>query len=354
MPSEFPIVDTHPDPDSIQDLRLLAPWPELSAEVSALGDLSVLSDHDHGHVPYVLLLLHYLEGWKKSHSGKYPDTFKEKTQFRDLVRAGARTSNAEGGEENFDEAAGAVLKTITPPAIGAGCREMFEVLDSSSVNQRASNFWSIASAIKSFYKKHGVLPLPGSLPDMKARSADYVKLQNIYKSKARRDVAEVTATVRSLQGPNNTTPAPDAEIEAFCKNAAHVKIVLGTPLPSLSGPGTPDADDLSRDIFSARLKSLAKSSADNEDSLLPIWLALQLLGSDPSSLTDLPTGIVENCRSATAELDRASGGEMHNISSICGGMVAQECIKIITRQYVPVDNTCIFDGIQGKTEVIRL
>jgi amyloid beta precursor protein binding protein 1 len=29
-------------------------------------------------------------------------------------------------------------------------------------------------------------------------------------------------------------------------------------------------------------------------------------------------------------------------------MVAQEAIKVITRQYVPVDNTCVFDGIRAK------
>jgi amyloid beta precursor protein binding protein 1 len=34
---------------------------------------------------------------------------------------------------------------------------------------------------------------------MKAQSADYVSLQNIYKTKARQDVEEVTATVRHLE-----------------------------------------------------------------------------------------------------------------------------------------------------------
>jgi amyloid beta precursor protein binding protein 1 len=51
---------------------------------------------------------------------------------------------------------------------------------------------------------------------------------------------------------------------------------------------------------------------------------------------------------------RARGGELHSISSFVGGLVAQEAIKVITKQYVPVDNTCVFDGIRSITAVLRL
>ncbi len=34
--------------------------------------------------------------------------------------------NAEGGEENFDEAVSAVLKTVTPPSLPSGAKEVFE------------------------------------------------------------------------------------------------------------------------------------------------------------------------------------------------------------------------------------
>ncbi len=57
---------------------------------------------------------------------------------------------------------------------------------------------------------------------------------------------------------------------------------------------------------------------------------------------------------AAREVSRAKGGELHNISAITGGLVAQEVIKITTRQYVPIDNTCIFDGIGSRCQVLRL
>lgn len=51
---------------------------------------------------------------------------------------------------------------------------------------------------------------------------------------------------------------------------------------------------------------------------------------------------------------RAGGGELHNISALTGGLVSQEVIKVITEQYVPVDNTCVFDGVRSKSAVIRV
>jgi amyloid beta precursor protein binding protein 1 len=51
---------------------------------------------------------------------------------------------------------------------------------------------------------------------------------------------------------------------------------------------------------------------------------------------------------------RARGGELHNISSLWGGVVSQEIIKVVTKQYVPVDNTLLFDGIQSTTASLRL
>ena len=345
LPPTFPVVDTHPDPDSTQDLRLLAPWAELSAEVSKLGQLKGMEDHDHGHIPYILLLLYYLEEWKASHSGSLPSTFKEKTQFRDLVREGARTNNPEGGEENFDEACAAVIKTINPPSVGSGCKEMFEMYACTALTEHSANFWIIANAIKTFYKKHSVLPLPGSLPDMKARSADYISLQNVYKSKARADVAEVLQTVRYIEKNLKrgvAMPVPESEVEQFCKNAAHVKVLTGSPLihTRLNQP----------EILNALKESLNDPNA-LAPHLTPIFLSL--LQTDnidvdtKAALHKLADG------QEFEEVQRAKHGELHNIASLTGGQVAQEAIKLITRQYVPVDNLCIFDGVASRSEVLK-
>lgn len=140
LPPAFPIVETHPDPASTQDLRLLQPWSELKEFMeSKTKDLESMSDHEHGHVPYLLLLLRFLEDWKESHNGNPPIDYKEKKEFKAWIESNARTNNPEGGEENFDEAAAAVLKSLSKPSLPSGLREVFEDVGSHLVDGKVSN-----------------------------------------------------------------------------------------------------------------------------------------------------------------------------------------------------------------------
>jgi amyloid beta precursor protein binding protein 1 len=98
-------------------------------------------------------------------------------------------------------------------------------------------------------------------------------------------------------------------------------------------------------------------------SLLPIYLALTSTSLGAKNSTEILESIErrlpnasENTRlvEVAEEVARAKGGELHNISALTGGMVAQEAIKLITKQYIPIDNTCIFDGITSRTQVLRI
>lgn len=93
-----------------------------------------------------------------------------------------------------------------------------------------SNFWIITEAVKKFYEQHKELPLPGSVPDMKAQSEVYVKLQNIYKAKARKDIAEVKKAVEAHPRGHEVD---SQEIETYCKNAAFIKLVRSTESESI-------------------------------------------------------------------------------------------------------------------------
>jgi amyloid beta precursor protein binding protein 1 len=231
LPPAYPVVDTHPSPESTQDLRLLRPWPELVQYAQEkTADMNGMAPEDHGHIPYLALLLHFLEDWKQQHDGKVPDNYKDKTEFRSIVAKATRTNNPEGGEENFEEAVAAVLKSLNQPTPSSAVTEIFKTPECLLVRQDSPSFWVIANAIGLFYTKYGVLPVPGSVPDMKARSADYIQLQNVYKSKARKDLAEVVDSVRFLErNANRSTAIEEKDIEAFCKNAAHIKLVRGRP-----------------------------------------------------------------------------------------------------------------------------
>ena len=390
LPPTFPVVDTHPDVSATTDLRILKPWSALRAFVRGkTADLDGMSTHDKGHIPYVCLLLHYLAVWKEKHDGKVPETYKEKQEFRDeYVRKGSPD------EENFGEAVAAVLKSLHPPMAPSAVREVLNATEARDLDADSAAFWVIANAIQCFYAKRGELPLPGAVPDMKALSADYIQLQNIYKTKAREDCAEVLSTVRKLE---KATGRPlersigEKEVENFCKGAAHIHLVRGRPL-QIVHPGQPVT-------FGDRTKSMA-AELTNPESLIGTYLAflawddfvgahaaqldgagLRPPGSDTATVdadaaklthtahqicdalihaadtpvsepdySDLLRSIARTCR----ELARAGGVELHPVASLTGGMLAQEVIKVVTRQYVPVNNTCVFDGVASRTYTLRV
>ena len=108
-------------------------------------------------------------------------------------------------------------------------------------------------------------------------------------------------------------------------------------------------------------------------SLFPIYLAMRGLAScrpmrcHKTQIVEAVKGLLsddlsneeygdinEKLEKVAEDLARAEYGELHNISALTGGMVAQEMIKIITKQYIPIDNTCVFDGIKSRTQVFRV
>src|SRR5699024_2064497 len=140
-----------------------------------------------------------------------------------------------------------------------------------------------------------VLPLPGSLPDMKAQSADYVALQNIYKAKAKKDVEEVTGTVRRIEsqlGPR-AIAVPEKEIEIFCKNAAHIKVVHGRDIPQL-------------DQADAHMFKTIRNNLGFPETLMPIFLATQILDAIVTDIQEgkQVSGSIDDEAVWTAQIDR--------------------------------------------------
>lgn len=127
LPGTFPIVDTHPDETATTDLRLLSPWSELSEfSQSMTKDIDSLDSHEHGHLPLVVILLHYLEKWRENHDGANPVSYSDKIAFRDLVSKAMRRDNPEGGEENFEEAVAAVMKHVVQPSVPGTLKQLFD------------------------------------------------------------------------------------------------------------------------------------------------------------------------------------------------------------------------------------
>jgi len=54
------------------------------------------------------------------------------------------------------------------------------------------------------------------------------------------------------------------------------------------------------------------------------------------------------------ELCRYGASELHSVAAFIGGCCAQEAIKLITHQYIPIDNILIYNGIQQSTSVFKI
>ena len=93
-------------------------------------------------------------------------------------------------------------------------------------------------------------------------------------------------------------------------------------------------------------------SANSEAAVDEVWAEMQALGAecaggDASALTSLS-------RAHAVEIVRYGGCDIHNIGAIVGGIASQEAVKLITHQYVPINNTYLFNGLACVGKVYEL
>lgn len=62
----------------------------------------------------------------------------------------------------------------------------------------------------------------------------------------------------------------------------------------------------------------------------------------------------EKIEASVLELVRSGYASLPPTTALLGGVVAQEAIKLITKQYVPADNTVVYDGIRQAIGVFQL
>lgn len=122
-------------------------------------------------------------------------------------------------EENFEEAEAQAYRSWTPTTIPSDITSLLSSLSLSSVTPSSPPFERLLAALSRFAIKNGVLPLSATLPDMKADTANYIKLQNMYKQRAEEEKAEFRGYV---QGEVN-----GALLDSFVKNAHALKVLKG-------------------------------------------------------------------------------------------------------------------------------
>ncbi|GAB1293533.1 NEDD8-activating enzyme E1 regulatory subunit [Apodemus speciosus] len=307
---EHPVIESHPD-NALEDLRLDKPFPELKEHFQSY-DLDHMEKKDHSHTPWIVIIAKYLAQWYSvvslcssgcpgTHSvdqaglelrnppasasqvlglkacattartnGRIPKSYKEKEDFRDLIRQGIlkNESGAPEDEENFEEAIKNVNTALNTTQIPSSIEDIFNDDRCRNITKQTPPFWILARALKEFVAKEGQgnLPVRGTIPDMIADSSKYIKLQNVYREKAKKDAAAVGDHVARLLQSVGQEQAPESisekELKLLCSNSAFLRVVRCRSLAEEYGLDTVNKDEII-------------SSMDNPDSEIVLYLMLR-------------------------------------------------------------------------------
>lgn len=380
----------------INDTNNTNTFPELLSFIQSI-ELSSLENHEHGHVPFIIILFKAMEKWiSNNQDNLLPSTFAQKQEFKNIIQSMSRNYHM---ELNFQEAvdnASYIYTTLELPM------EVNELLDNAEgIDGKAeinSSFDILLLALKQFMNdNNGFPPLNGSIPDMTSSTKYYIQLQNIYKKKAQRDLDEmkkIIHTIQQKQHENVFLPTiSDEELSTFCKNIYNLRLtktrkysseydfvytsneerqeiqdelVSETFDPYASSPAqTPllwyialRAADAFYDEYGCYPGKESRSVALENDAKVvqqKLTEILQKMGLEENEL--ILTTILskeEGMENAFAkEITRYYNAEIHNIASVVGGVASQEAVKLITRQYVPMKGTFVYNGIAGVPGVYQ-
>ncbi|XP_045138460.1 NEDD8-activating enzyme E1 regulatory subunit-like [Portunus trituberculatus] len=364
---EHTVIESHPD-NEIPDLRLDRPFSALEKYMDSL-DLDGMDDKEHSHVPYVVILYKFLQKWNQEH-GAPPKNYKEKKLFIQLLKTGMREKQSGENEENFDEAIKAVNTSLLPTSIPNGVQTLLNEAANITPSPTTKPFWIMARALHEFVSSEGrgVLPVRGTIPDMTADSEKYIKIQSLYRDQAAQDADWVLRRVQEHSqqlGPRKVMPSLENDVKNFCKNAHALRVIKGKPIVeeykgsiNLSEIGAhlenPESDLVwyvmlrAVDQFHSEFRAYPGYFQDQvETDIVRLKVCVNRLLADWGCGPIVKDDFIH-------EMCRYGASEVHSVAAYMGGCAAQEVIKIITAQYVPINNTHIYNAIAATSGTFML
>ncbi|KAF2942043.1 NEDD8-activating enzyme E1 regulatory subunit AXR1 isoform X2 [Oryza sativa Japonica Group] len=353
---EHNVIESKPD-HFLDDLRLHNPWVELKQFAKSID----INDKDpvvHKHTPYIVILVRLAEKWADAHDGRLPSTRQEKNEFKALIREYMLNLD----EENYKEAVESSYKVSVTPGISDEIRQIID--DSSAeVNSSSSDFWVLVAALKEFIANegNGELPLEGTIPDMTSLTEYYVSLQKIYQAKAESDCLALEHHVKDILKRIDRDPdsISRAYIKTFCKNARKLRVCryrsmeeeFSSPVLSEVQIYFTDEDYCFAMNFYVLLRAVDRLAA-NYNRCPGIFERLKTAAV--SVMSEMGMNGAPLSEDLITEMCRFGGAEIHPVAAFIGGVASQEVIKLVTKQFVPLLGTFIFNGIDHKSQVLAL
>jgi NEDD8-activating enzyme E1 regulatory subunit len=284
------------------------------------------------------------------------------------VQAAARKPDM---EINFGEARDNAYLAYTEKSIDVD--QLNDLLEISM--HSCPKLYAMITGLLQFLQDHDQQgPFNGTIPDMTSSTNLYVRLQQLYHAKAVADVAAMRLLVPAAL-------VDDDELDIFCKNVHHLDLLqtrtiwdeyTTTPTDELLddwGMATMDPYDVPEQtpflwyigvrachVFfetHGRYPGIQDDSWQDDVSELQrcIEKVASMMKLDENELVQ-QTLLSSECNYAN-ELARYANAEIHTIASVVGGVASQEAVKIITGQYVPFNNTYIYNGIASTGGVYQ-
>ncbi|KAA0723555.1 NEDD8-activating enzyme E1 regulatory subunit APP-BP1 [Triplophysa tibetana] len=297
---EHTVVESHPD-NALEDLRLDKPFTELKNHIGSY-DLDNMKKKDHSHTPWIIVVAKYLDKWYSEHNSELPKNYKEKEAFRQLIREGMlkNESGTPEDEENFEEAIKNVNTVLNPTKISSAVEDIFNM-------EQCENITS--------------------------------------------------------QTPEGIS---EQEIKLFCKNAAFLRVVRCRSLVEeysvdafnkdeiTSCMGCPDSEM----VLYLMLRSVERFYQQHsrypgvynyqvEEDINKLKLCVNSLLLEYSLNVNVKDDYIH-------EFCRYGAAEPHTVAAFLGGTAAQEAIKIITHQFVPFNNTFIYNAMAQTSATFQL
>lgn len=405
--SYHPIIESKPD-NTKPDLRLAQEdikFPELHQYAKSIN-LNQLDNQEHGHVPYVVILLKALDQWRhafaKGESSKIPKTLDEKSSFRQIIKSMSRNWN---NEVNFQEADENAYLAYTVEELPFEMQDLLFRAE-ERIKSKKSSLGSVTAfdvllvSLKRFIDHQERLPLNGSIPDMTSSTELYISLQSLYKKKAEEDKEYIQDIVQNVlnelyddSDESVRISMSNDDVGTLCKNVFNIRLIQTRSFFdefTSKFSNDDEKEEIVEDIISLAYESYEVPShtpllwyislracdsfyekhgyypgkderalAQESDACelqrhIEVIVKTLSLEDNHFMRTTLLSSDEETRMAHAREMTRYFNADIHNIASVIGGVASQEAVKLITSQYIPINSTYIYNGIASVGGVIRV
>lgn len=390
---EHPIIESKPIDDRT-DLYIhpaqLARFEELDKYLKSFDLLqraNLVGDEGrlHTHVPCIAIITQFAEAWAKEY-GKLPGSndYDEQKNFKEFLHmSGKYDANA----ENYEETKKYAWSVYYHPneKLNINVKKILADQKGTAVTAKSDKFWIMVRALRDFMEKEGkgLLPVSTNIPDMHCLPKYYVTLKGIYRKGYERDRDLIRCYLDARLKELGLVPGYiDNELfERFVKNVRNLRVVrfraicdewnepnseeLNEKFIDFEAMMNPDHDALAQDKLPMAINwNIGFKALDlfyDEHKRIPGAWGTAQLKRDVTMLHSLTEKLfqtfeldAEADKRISDELVRFGGSEIHNIAAFLGGVAAQAILKLIIAQYVPVNNTFTYVGINCSAAVFNL